>query len=124
MGVVKSLKQSLEFPSLISGDDLDTQYLAQQKQANDVSSQRKDQYYPLPLVEARFPRIAEVIQGMWGTPELDSYFDKLLIDERGDRAGFPADVVTALLALSRQHIETFGFRTRSDIWTNAPDGHK
>ena len=124
MGVVKSLKQSLEFPSLFSGDDLDTDYLAQQKQQNGATAERKEECYPLPIVEARFPRIAEVIQTLWGTPELDSYFDKLLIDDRGDRAGFPEDVITALFTLSRQHIEQFGFRTPSDIWTNAPNTYK
>lgn len=124
MGVVKPLNQELEFPSLFSGDDLDSQYLAQQKQANDASTKSKEAYYPLPIVQARFPRIAEVIQSMWGTPELDGYFDKLLIDERGDRAGFPPDVVHALFTLSREHIEKFRFRTPSDIWTGAPNTHK
>ena len=33
----------------------------------------------------------------------------LLIDDRGSRHGFPPEVVEALLALSRQHSERFGF---------------
>ena len=118
--VKRSSDDKLEFPSLFSSQELDQQHIDQKAHL----APKVEQYYPLPVVEARFPRIAEAIQSLWGTPELDSYFDKLLIDERGDRAGFPAEVVQALLALSNQHIECFGYRTLADAWTVDPKTHR
>ena len=119
MGIVKQLpKQDLEFPSLFSDAELDSQPSLQKETS--VFKKRVEDYHPLPVIEDKFPRIAEIIKGTWGTPELDSYFDKLLIDKRGDRAGFPPEVVQALLTLSQQHIEKFGFRTLSDVWTVDP----
>jgi len=64
---------------------------------------------PWPVLEAKFPRIAETIRGLWGHSELDRYLDHLLIDDRGDRHGFPPEVVEALLVLSRRHLERYGF---------------
>jgi len=64
---------------------------------------------PWPVLEAKFPRIKKTIQELWGKPALDRYFDELLIDARGGRHGFPLDVVDALLALSREHRERYGF---------------
>lgn len=43
-------------------------------------------------LERRFPHIMTAIQAMWGYPELNTYFHKLTIDERGHRQGFPPDV--------------------------------
>ena len=121
MAVVKQIKSApLEFPSLFSSQELDEQHFEQKKRL----APKGPEYYPLPIVEAKFPRIAEAVRSLWGTPQLDSYLDKLLIDERGDRAGFPPEVVAALLALSNQHIETFGFRTTADAWTVDPKTHR
>lgn len=81
-------------------------------------------YHPLPVLAQHFPRIAETVQTLWGAPELDAYLDRLLIDKRGTRVGFPPEVVKALLTLSRQHIEQFKFRTLDDIWTTDPKATK
>ena len=78
-------------------------------------------YDPWPPLEARFPRIAKTVRELWGTRELDDYLDRLLIDERGDRHGFPPEVVEALLALSHRHAEKFRFRAPGDHdWKNVP----
>jgi hypothetical protein len=123
MGIVKHLpKQEIEFPSLFTDAELDSQPSLQKE--NSVFQKRAEDYHPLPIIEEKFPRIAEIIKGTWGTPELDNYFDKLLIDKRGDRAGFPPEVVQAMLTLSQQHIQTFGFRTLSDCWTVDPKTHR
>lgn len=56
-------------------------------------------------LEKDFPRILDAIQAMWGYRELNAYFRKLTIDERGDRAGFPAEVwedIYMLLYLHQQ----------------------
>ncbi len=76
--------------------------------------------HPFPIVEAKFPRIALQIHDLWGTPECDRYLDKLIIDDRGNRAGFPPDVMTALLELSRQHQRQFGFARAENEWVDDP----
>ena len=47
-----------------------------------------------------FPRIANLVALQWNNPATcRAYFDDLLIDHRGTRKGFPADVRRELLAL-------------------------
>lgn len=58
--------------------------------------------YPSAL-ETRFPRILEAIQALWGYPELNAYFDKLAIDDRGDREGFPPDAWDEISLLMHIH---------------------
>ncbi|MCX7892099.1 MAG: hypothetical protein N2544_07015 [Burkholderiales bacterium] len=76
--------------------------------------------HPFPIVQAKFPRIALQIHDLWGTPECDRYLDKLIIDDRGNRTGFPPDVMTALLELSRQHQRQFGFVRAENEWVDDP----
>lgn len=68
-----------------------------------------DEVPPLDIVRERFPRIAKAIELMWGTRELESYLGKLIITERENREGFPPDVLSALLRISRQHAQEFVF---------------
>jgi len=78
-------------------------------------------YDPWPPLEAKFPRIAKTVRELWGKRELDDYLDRLLIDDRGNREGFPPEVVEALLALSHRHLERFRFRMAGERdWTNVP----
>jgi hypothetical protein len=65
---------------------------------------------PFAVVAELYPRIAERVKQLWGTPECDRYLDELLIDKRGNRQGFPPPVVSALLALSEEHLREFRFR--------------
>jgi hypothetical protein len=64
---------------------------------------------PPSTIETRFPRIASAIQLLWGHPEMDTYFQKLVVDERGDREGFPPDVMSDLLFLATLHKTSFKF---------------
>ena len=73
----------------------------------------------LTIVEGRFDRIAQCIAEYWGSPAFDGYMEKLLIDERGNRQGFPPEVAEALLRLSRLHGEKFGFGGKTDVWLSA-----
>lgn len=41
------------------------------------------------ILETHFPWVLQKIQLMWGYPELDAYLHTLMMDERGDRQGFP-----------------------------------
>jgi hypothetical protein len=56
-------------------------------------------------LEAQFPHILSAIQALWGFKELNTYFTKLTLDERGGRAGFPAEVWDEIHTLLRLHQE-------------------
>ena len=52
----------------------------------------------------QYARIANVIAAAWREPtSLRSYMDCLLTDDRGNRQGFPPDVLRELLALREYH---------------------
>jgi hypothetical protein len=54
---------------------------------------------PLALLK-QYPRIANLLARTWNDPaQCQEYFDDLLRDRRGHRAGFPLDVLEDLLAL-------------------------
>jgi hypothetical protein len=53
----------------------------------------------------QYPRIANMMAGMWPDPQgYHAYLHDLLTDRRGNRKGFPPDIVQELLAL-RVHYE-------------------
>lgn len=51
-------------------------------------------------VEEFHPKIAERITSTWRTNELSAYLKRLIVDDRGDRAGFAPGVMSELLMLS------------------------
>jgi hypothetical protein len=51
-------------------------------------------------IELRFPRIARELASRWEKWDIDAYLDHLLIDERGNRMGFPADVLEEIMFLA------------------------
>lgn len=52
-----------------------------------------------------YPRIANIMAALWGNREsFEKYLNDLLIDQRGNRQGFPPDVHIELLNL-RDYIE-------------------
>jgi hypothetical protein len=56
---------------------------------------------PIALLR-RYPRIANLIASVWGTPRcLNTYMESLLTDQRGNRRGFPPDVLQDLISLRR-----------------------
>lgn len=57
----------------------------------------KDAY--LSELEQHFPRIAEEFVKRWHTPMFEPFCYQLIVDERGNRKGFPADVFAEILAL-------------------------
>jgi uncharacterized protein len=54
-------------------------------------------------LERQFPKIVTSLTVLWGDRDLQPYLDKLVVDDRGDREGFPQDVMQELLFLSRLH---------------------
>src|SRR5574341_560488 len=52
------------------------------------------------LLAARYPRIPNNVAELWRRPTLmDRYFDELLLDNRGNRQGFPLGILLELTAL-------------------------
>jgi len=60
--------------------------------------------YPKNL-EEKFSRILDKLMALWGTDEFDVYMSELMIDDKGDRQGFPAEIVSELFVLSMAHDE-------------------
>ena len=59
--------------------------------------------YPHALCQ-NFSRIVDKIIILWGEPELEAYFNELLMDSRGGtRQGFPPDVASEIFRLSMYH---------------------
>ena len=64
--------------------------------------------------EAKYPRIIERISNLWGTVGMERYFKEILFDDRGDREGFPPDVMMEIFALSNYHESTKPSRSAID----------
>jgi hypothetical protein len=45
----------------------------------------------------------ELEKELWGKPQLIDYFDKLMLDDRGNRKGFPREVMSDLWLLEKVH---------------------
>jgi hypothetical protein len=106
--------QHPDYPPLFSDDEIE-------RRRTPRPEGRSPAYDPWPPLEAKFPRIAETIRDLWGSARLDRYLDQLLIDDRGNRNGFPPEVVEALLVLSRRHSERLGLPpTVMEDWKIGP----
>ena len=84
----------------------------------ELFKEREDKY-PHHL-KKNFARILEKIMSLWGTAELDAYFHELMIDYKGDRQGFPKEVVAELLTLSGIHDKVMEEKNKKneDVWSN------
>ena len=55
---------------------------------------------------SKFPRIANLLAVLWQDPgSLRRYLDDLLVDKRGNRKGFPLDILRELFALRAYYDE-------------------
>jgi hypothetical protein len=57
-------------------------------------------YNDFSAIERRFARIALELTTRWYHNDIDTYLNSLLLDDRGDRQGFPSDVLEELMFLS------------------------
>ena len=70
-----------------------------------------DDIRPTALVR-RFPRIVNLIVAVWGNADVfHTYMKSLLTDTRGNRRGFPPDVLDDLVSLQRYHDAVTGTRS-------------
>lgn len=51
-------------------------------------------------IELRFARIARELTARWHGSDIDEYLDGLLIDTRGNRMGFPPEVLEEIMFLA------------------------
>jgi hypothetical protein len=70
------------------------------------------------LIQKQFPKVAEKIVLMWGTPGLQDYLNKTIFDERGGRQGFPMPIVSALMRLHEYHSTLIPVEISVDDWEN------
>lgn len=54
----------------------------------------------LSAIERRFSRIAQELAARWKQGDIDTYLNSLLLDDRGNRQGFPSDVLAEIMFLS------------------------
>lgn len=54
----------------------------------------------LSALEKSFPRIARELSIYWKCSNIDAYIDSMLLDERGNRLGFPPDILDELMFLA------------------------
>lgn len=80
----------------------------------------KTEHYPYAL-ESKYPRILGTIMTLWDEDEIDNYFLQLLVSDRGDRDGFPADVAADILHLSLVHAAQESPDKTKNIWDLSPD---
>jgi len=60
----------------------------------------------------KFPRIANLLAAMWPDPvSFRRYIDDLLVDKRGNRQGFPVDVLRELFELRAYYDQAYPNRT-------------
>lgn len=71
--------------------------------------------YPYAL-ESRYPRILQTIMSLWDEDEVDQYFMELMVNERGDRSGFPPDVAADIMHLNLVHASQESPDKARDIW--------
>ena len=70
-------------------------------------------------LEMKYPNILTAIQSMWGYKELNTYFSKLTMDERGGREGFPPEVWEEIHLLLKLHQEI----VPEPLFKNNPSRH-
>jgi ankyrin repeat protein len=91
--------------------------------------EKKPDLYPQAL-EGKYSRVFNKIMAMWGTEALEAHFSDLIVDKRGGRAGFPAEVAADIILLSRLHtriLETAGMKRPDgaiDPWGDERLRHK
>ncbi len=67
---------------------------------------------PVPGLARRFPHVLNQLSAVWGDlPVAAELIDDLLVDRRGGRRGFPADVLAELLTVRRVAVKRMVMQT-------------
>ena len=84
--------------------------LALHMKSHDKGKEPVDRKYVCAL-EKQFPRVVDKILLMWGAKEFAEFLATLMLDNRGDRQGFPFEVIEELMFLQEIHDYRLGKRT-------------
>lgn len=79
-----------------------------------------EKYYPHNL-EKKYARVFDNIMSRWGSVAADEYFSELFFDNRGNRQGFPREVMDEIFFLSRLHDQYSAAKRKReevDVWDN------
>ncbi len=79
----------------------------------------REQNYPHALAQ-QYPRVFNKIMELWDSPGIDDYFLDLMVDKRGNRAGFPAAVASDIIYLSMVHARQRE-SVEEDAWGYVPE---
>ncbi len=61
-------------------------------------------HQPTSIIEKQYKRLLEQLEIFWGHPEqFDNAINRIMLDDRGDRAGFPIEVWAELNYLQLLH---------------------
>ncbi len=83
----------------------------------------REQNYPHQL-ENQYPRVLKKIVENWESPDADAIFMDLLVADRPDRQGFPADVAADIMYLSMVHARQFAKQKSGDPWAQVSEVFK
>lgn len=61
---------------------------------------RRAKWHEVSAIERKFARIANELATRWQRDDIDAYLDSLLLDDRGNRQGFPPEVLEEIMFLS------------------------
>jgi hypothetical protein len=107
------------FPPIMSDEEIGGRVSERDRATPPADRQPTDKQLvseALEILKAQFPRIHQKLVPLWGSEAGEAYLDSLIVDERGNRQGFPPDVMRGLLVLQRVHFEQFGTFKRVDPW--------
>jgi hypothetical protein len=101
------------FPSLPTEDELEARLEAETRRRAEAKS-----IDHLAVIKQSYPRIAAAIELTWGHRECENYMNKLILNDRHGRAGFPQPIMDSLLALYRRHTRESVFASTLDLWAD------
>ena len=55
------------------------------------------------MINEIYPAVGNRIEKLWGSAALQRYFNSIIIDDRGNRKGFPIYIGTVLLRMHSYH---------------------
>lgn len=114
----------MSFPQLFSSEEIDRRIAEnrqpqQEKQAN-LLSDPEQFIHSIAALSAKYPNISGRIETTWGTAELQSYLDDLIMGahhESGEvREGFPPVIMNHLLQLHRLNFKVMGAVVNYQMW--------
>lgn len=80
----------------------------------------REQNYPHQL-EKQYPRVLKKIMANWDSPDVDAIFVDLMVNGREDRRGFPFEVASDIMYLSRVHAQQYGRAEKGDPWAHVSE---